>query len=101
MGASCVHKFFLGNIFISKEPVVAPEQRKINRLDISLLVPTWTAICELQALVNGEKSGILVGDGERGMGGYPGSHMERNEGFPTMRTLRQTGCLYFIRAHVH
>ena len=64
MGASCVHKFFLGNISIRKEPVVAPEQRKINRPDIWLLTPTWTAICELQG----------GGDGERGMGGYRLSH---------------------------
>ena len=58
MGASCVHKFFLGNISIRKEPVVAPGQRKINRPDLWLLVPTGTVICELRALTWSETKGI-------------------------------------------
>ena len=36
----------------------------------------------------------IFNDGERGMGGYPGSHMKRNEGFPTMRTPKVNRMLF-------
>jgi hypothetical protein len=99
MGASFVYKFFLGNISIRKESVVAPGQRKINRPGIWLLEPTGTSSVNSRHSLAVRKA--IFSDGERGVGGYPGSHMERNEGFPTMRAPKVNRMLYFILAHVH